>query len=303
MRKVTPKSVLLFILATVLAALLLAAGMRSATRQDGLFLAFRQLKQWVLPPQDDPRHIARRNEHGQLIAYRGKQGLPPPEITDRTMVAFVFGQSNSANYGGERHAATPGKVYNHFDGRFYLAADPLLGADGEMGSVWTNLADKIVQAGLADKVILLAAGVGNTSVQAWRVGGPLHGMLAERLAGARRQHLKVTHFLWHQGEADHDMAPEVYEAGLNEVIALTRRYFPDAAFHVAQASRCGIAQHAPRLVAAQRRITRQQGVFLGPDTDAIGLADRYDGCHFSGRGLERHAQGWLQALTHPRQAP
>jgi len=41
-------------------------------------------------------------------------------------------------------------------------------------------------------------------------------------------------------------------------------------------------------------------VFLGPNTDLIGNTDRYDDCHFPARGLEKHAQGWVDALKSPR---
>jgi len=37
-------------------------------------------------------------------------------------------------------------------------------------------------------------------------------------------------------------------------------------------------------------------VYLGPNTDLIDYRDRYDGCHFSGRGLDKHAQSWLEVL-------
>ena len=38
------------------------------------------------------------------------------------------------------------------------------------------------------------------------------------------------------------------------------------------------------------------GVYLGPNTDLIGLEDRYDDCHFSGRGLQKHSEGWVKAI-------
>ena len=43
----------------------------------------------------------------------------------KTMVAFVLGQSNSANH-GESRMASKRNVYNFYDGECYLAADPML---------------------------------------------------------------------------------------------------------------------------------------------------------------------------------
>jgi hypothetical protein len=39
------------------------------------------------------------------------------------------------------------------------------------------------------------------------------------------------------------------------------------------------------------------GIFAGPDTDTIGVADRYDGCHMAQSGLIKHASLWVEALT------
>lgn len=284
----------------VLAALLLALGMRAALQKNQLFQLFLTARTWMFPTviRDLPHHL-RANEYGQLVHYQGKQAVDKPDVTNRTMVAFVFGQSNAANHGGERHTSTSGRVYNHFDGRYYVAADPLLGASGYFGSVWTRLADRLIHAELHDRVILLAAGVGGSSVREWQPGGRLHGMLRHRLEQARLEGLVVTHFLWHQGEADRDHNPAEYAKALRRVIEVAHSYFPEARFFVAQASLCDGKPSSPQILHAQRSMTEQTGVFLGPDTDAIGSADRYDDCHFSGRGLEQHANGWLRALQNP----
>lgn len=297
------RAVALTLLAGVVAAMLLAVGMRAALQQNQLFQWFLTAKAMVLPTviEGVPDHL-RANPYGQLIHYAGKQPVASPAITNRTMVAFVFGQSNAANHGGERQASTSGRVHHYFEGRYYAAADPLLGASGYFGSVWPLLGDRLIDAGLHDRIVLMAAGVGGSSVKEWQPGGRLHAMLRQRLHEAQRSGLVITHFLWHQGEADHAADPAEYAAALNRVIDVAQGHFPQARFFVAQASRCDSHPSSAALLAAQRGVTRRAGVFLGPDTDAIGPADRYDDCHFSGRGLARHAQGWLQALRAPRQA-
>ena len=52
----------------------------------------------------------------------------------KLIVALVFGQSNSANFGNVRHQSKPG-VYNLFENELYAAKDPLIGASGTGGSV------------------------------------------------------------------------------------------------------------------------------------------------------------------------
>lgn len=297
------KPVVLGLLTVALAVTLLGVGMRAALQKNRLYQLALTAKTLVFPTVIEhlPDQV-RANGFGQLVHYQGKHKVRQPDITARTMVAFVFGQSNAANHGGERYTGATGKVHNYFGGDFYAAADPLLGASGYFGSVWTLLANQLVAAGLHDQVVLLPAGVGGSSVAEWQAGGRLHGMFVQRLEEARRSGLVVTHFLWHQGEADAASDPSAYAAGLREVIAVARAHFPGARFFVAQASRCDSRPSSPAILQAQQGATRQAGVFLGPNTDLIDGADRYDDCHFSGRGLERHAQAWLRALQAPRQA-
>lgn len=222
------------------------------------------------------------------------------------MVAFVFGQSNAASFGSERFEAVDDRVVNYWNGKYYRAADPLLGATGQSDSPWVAMANRLLARQQVDQVILVAAGVDGSSVRAWRQGGRLHSMLEARLQELRRQHLSVTHFLWHQGEQDNPAAGPVmldadaYKTGLPEVIALTKRYFPESSFFMAQVSLCGRSPVSAELVGAQAEMARLGGVFLGPNTDRIGLMDRYDGCHMSGRGLVKHAKAWVEALENPR---
>jgi len=164
------------------------------------------------------------------------------------------------------------------------------------GSVWTNLGNKIVANDLAEKVIIVAAGVSGTSINKWAKRGNLNEMLIERLKEAKKQKLDINYFLWHQGESDYILDTTVYSKKLSEVINLTKKFFPKSDFFVSQASRCGVYPSNENLLNAQKEITKLNGVYLGPNTDLIRIEDRYDGCHISGRGLEKHSHAWLDII-------
>lgn len=241
---------------------------------------------------------------GQLVQYPGKQSVVPPVLGKRTMVAFVFGQSNAANHGGQKFSAEGLPVFNFWQGHYYAAADPLLGATGSGGSVWTLMAKQLLEKHMFDQVILIPAAIGGTSVAQWQPGGELHPMLLTRLQLVKRSGLQVTHFLWHQGEADNPLSPdhgtdlEGYRQGMQQIIAVTHQYFPQAKFFVAQTSHCAaMAPSSAALRAVQAKLADGKSVMRGPNTDAIGEKDRYDDCHFSGSGLQKHADGWIKALT------
>lgn len=59
------------------------------------------------------------------------------------IVMVAFGQSNSANYEGERHESKSDAIVNFYNGKCYKAKDPMLGATGRFGSIWIPLATEI----------------------------------------------------------------------------------------------------------------------------------------------------------------
>ena len=285
----------------------LAFGMHSAINKDALFHAAMTFKKIVSPQealavQNINEFGQVTNEFAQLIKDPTKAPTQAPAITDKTMVAFVFGQSNSANGEGERFEANDHNVFNYFDNHYYIASDPLLGATGTAGSMWTITANKLIEKKMADKVILIAAGVGGTSVKQWRNGGDLNQMLENRLKETQKNHINITHFLWHQGESDNGTYESEYENGLTEVISLTQRYYPHAKFFVSQASGHCPDASSDSILNSQRDITKLENVFMGPNTDLIDAIDRWDGCHLSGRGVEKASNDWVERIKNPQKS-
>jgi len=285
----------------------LAIGMNSAINKDPLFQLAMNVKKMVTPPesvitQNTNEYGQVTNEFAQLVKDPTKLQIPAPAITDKTIVAFVFGQSNSANSGGERFQANSDNVFNYFDNHYYIASDPLLGASGNAGSMWTITANKLIQKKIADKVILIAAGIGGTSIKQWRNGGDLNGMLDNRLKEAKENHIHITHFFWHQGESDNGTYESEYKNGLTEVIQLTQHYYPDAKFFVSQASAHCPNTSSDTILKSQREITKLNNVFMGPNTDLISANDRWDGCHLSGRGVEKASNAWVKLIQTPQKS-
>lgn len=123
-------------------------------------------------------------------------------------------------------------------------------------------------------------------------------MLKERLIDAKQNNLEINYSFWHQGESDVMMQPERYEFYLKDVINLTKELFSNLRFFLAQVSSCGVSLSSEKLLKAKKNMTNINGVCLGPNTDLIDYRDRYDGCHFSGRGLEKHALGWIESIKY-----
>ena len=227
---------------------------------------------------------------------------------ERTLVLLAIGQSNAANSVAERFY--PDARVSNFDpssGICYQALDPLIGASGTDGSVWSRLGHLLVTENSYDQVLLIVAAAGGTSVADWASSGARGPTLRYTLAEIQRQKIQVTHIAWQQGESDSKLQTprSEYEARLHEVIRVVREAGVSAPFFVARASRCGTSPPAPAIRNAQNAVAETvEGAWHGPDTDQItGPQSRPDGCHLSAEGATQFARLWQKALLAIRQEP
>jgi hypothetical protein len=214
---------------------------------------------------------------------------------DRVMVAIVFGQSNSANHGESRKRAREG-VYNFYKGKLYRADDPLLGATGDRGSVWTRLGDKIIEEKIYDDVIFISVGVHTTLIARWTAGGDLHSRIINAIDEAKQNGFNVTHLLWQQGESDIRTSKEEYKAMFMDMLYSIRSTGIKAPIYVSISTRCGTSILSEVQEAQAELVDIPLGIYPGPNTDSLGFCYRYDGCHFSDEGLEKYAELWLEKL-------
>jgi hypothetical protein len=241
-----------------------------------------------------------------IIAFTLSLALPPgayaqtpaPPIRPRVMIALVFGQSNAGNWGESRRVAGP-HVFVFFRGRYERARDPLPGANGNGGSVWTRLGDKLIEAKLYDRVVFVPASIGATDISLWAPGGLLHKDLLRNVDEARKYGLRFTHLLWHQGESDAVLGISAadYEQRFLAMLKAIQSRGVDAPAFVAIATRCG--RYPPNEIIRQAQIALvnpSRGIFQGPDTDLLDERYRHDGCHFSDAGLDAHAEMWLRVI-------
>ena len=215
----------------------------------------------------------------------------------RLMVALVFGQSNSANFGLTPKRSGHG-VYSFHNGKCYQAVDPLPGASGRGGSIWTRLGDMVVASGLYDRVMFVSVGAGATKVSDWMPGGRVHHRLSSGLRGPIASGFEFTHLLWMQGEHDaiEGTTRAAYKGDFEEMLRALRSGGVDTPVLVSLTTLCGTYE-SNDIRRAQRQIAKDNpGVFPGPDTDALGRKFRYDGCHFNDEGLEAAARAWFAAI-------
>ncbi len=216
-----------------------------------------------------------------------------------TAVLLTVGQSNAAN-DGETPFAPPGGVYNfNFeDSECYVARDPLLGATGAGGSVWSRLGELLVDRGAYKQVLIVPIAYGGSSIAAWADPEALMPRIAQAQDGLAKYGITITHVLWHQGESNQRMPGEIYKLYFREVENAMRGASIGAPIFVAISSICGTGGSEELRRAQSELADPARNIFHGPDTDKINAPeDRIQMCHFSDSGLKKHAEAWFSVLT------
>lgn len=224
-----------------------------------------------------------------------------------TIVLLVLGQSNAANAGSEKYTSPCAQTQNFYNGNLFPLSDPLLGSNGDGGSVWSRLGQQLIENNFAGHVIVAPAAVGGTRIEQWIQGGDLHHLIVETVASLQSKNLKVTHVLWHQGESNHSalntlITPtqnaQLYQQNFYVLVQQLRALGIDAPVFPAMTSRCGSTPSDTALISAQHKLANNSlGIFNGPNTDILDNEYRSDNCHFNGLGLKTHAILWANAIA------
>lgn len=223
-----------------------------------------------------------------------------------TAVLLVMGQSNAANAGEQLYSSTCLNTSNYYRGEFYDLKDPLKGANGAGGSVWSRLADQLLAFNFAEHIIIAPVAVGGSSIEQWVPGGDLHPLIAEQLNALHADGLSITQVLWHQGESNNSALNSnidpvqnalSYSQHFENLVSYLRTIQVDAPIYIAVATRCGSWGIDYDLQDAQVALANDSlGILNGPNTDILGNEYRYDDCHFNAEGLKVHAFLWANIL-------
>ena len=244
------------------------------------------------------------DEFGRLAAFPGKHQVECPPPGKSVAVLLTMGQSNSANHGEKLYETRhKGRVFNYFGGACYDASSPLLGATGERGEFLTYLADLLVDSGKFSTVILVPSSIGGTPVSRWQRDGDLNDMVLN-VINEVQEHYRVTHILFHQGEADfrNSTSAKVYAASFNSMKDSLREIGVDAPFFVSISTKCGRdarwLPENPTALGQQMVVQGDSRVFLGANTDSLlASGDRTDDeCHLSESGQVKTAESFARAI-------
>lgn len=244
----------------------------------------------------------------------GRTAVATYQSSVSTLVLLILGQSNAISIAtGTSFVPTVGTDnFNFYDGKTYQAKDPLLGAERAGGNVvntdgssWgTRLASKMVDADMADRVIVVNMAVGGTEIANWAPGGMLGDRARFVLRQMQQAGIRPNFILQMQGESDAQLATPAatYAATCRAVVAEMRRQGSSAPYFVSQTTLIAGATTDARNAVRQGQVDAcadPLGIFLGPDTDLLTAAGSYrqgDGTHLNVAGIEACAVQWLATL-------
>ena len=226
------------------------------------------------------------------------------------LVVLALGQSNAANH-GVLETGSPRIALLSAEGCTW-ATDPLPGATGQGGSVWSRLPTALAKRRGLPPVLLSVLAVDATSVADWtRSESPLRARLQQHLGQMARWGYPPELVLWYQGEADaHLNTPaSQYRLGLQALAgALRTAAGSPRKILLAHSTVCHSEASAALSGAINQLVASDPRFGQGPDLDhGLQRNQRYDGCHLSGAGLARAAELWADAvqiaLLDPPQSP
>lgn len=237
--------------------------------------------------QADPYILTDMRNFGRAYGHwdgSTRTQVSPVLIAERTIFAFVWGQSNSLDptLSGTYTITNTTKLQNLnlFDGGVYRAVEPLLGgADSATGglSFITQCFDAVISDNKADRVIIETVGVGASTSADWATGGYLNHRLSAGIARYRALGISPTRIfaINHQGESDNQAgtAQATYAASkANEIAFVQGLLSPNATF-IAQATWFNGATSSG-IRAAQSGLVNNTTIFSLGDFDTINATGR-----------------------------
>lgn len=213
---------------------------------------------------------------------------------EKPFFVLILGQSNAGNHGESAPYSDGNAVSLVNHGKCFLAADPLPGATGRGGSIWSRLPALLYPKRIA--ISLLA--VESTLVRQWVAPGYLSWELKHELEALKRIGVVVDLVIWQQGEADarEGTTSAAYREDFLILRSVLRAHGVEAPVMVALSTRCKAFSGDAVRQALSDLVGERNDVWMGPDTDKLLGDTRIDDCHFSIKGLDEAAKLWANVI-------
>jgi hypothetical protein len=229
---------------------------------------------------------------GEVTPLQVQEPKPPSELR-----ILVLGQSISSNCNDFVYGPSQNVFQIDRQGTVKAAQDPFEWADCSKGSMWMPLGTRVIESGVAAKVIFMPIGVAGSRVQDWQEGGSAFGKLNDAIALIKKNGIRFDMAFWHQGSANYGTARDEYTSRLLDVITYVNKNVEIRQWLIGVHSRCW-GGYDTNVEAAQILVgnAASQGRFPGANSNLLGNEYRVDECHLNKQGQEQMAAMWLEAI-------
>ena len=220
----------------------------------------------------------------------------------RNLIVLILGQSNAANY-GEAFNRTEENIYMYFQQEIYRAKDPLLGSSGKKGSIWIPVFEELKKSRGLESILIVNIAQGSSSVREWQPNGIYGDQLRMTLSSLLERDLRPDFICWQQGEQDNlnDLSKDEYKNAFLNIKNEIHNFIDKIPILISITSfhPGSINPINKNIRAAQSDLIEQnKSLFQGPDTDLYIDDCRYDGIHFSTKGMNLVSQDWVKSINH-----
>ncbi len=221
---------------------------------------------------------------------------------ESTGVFIATGQSLFANNGESAYTPTnaaKAQQIDIYDGVVYQIKDPVIGASAGAGSMISMIADKLIDQGVFDRVIIVPIAVGGSGIHRWAPGGDLNHRLAVAIKRVRALGYPLHGVLLQQGEYDHQQStPQAtYEALLRNAVESSRGYGYQTPWFIAHSTYVSGVTSSTIRDAQSAVVAADPLVYDGADTDTLTGANRQvDDVHLTDMGNDNASDLWVAAV-------
>lgn len=243
--------------------------------------------------------------NGSYPGYRNTNGRVQVDAAliggQKTLTIIIVGQSNACSVSPTPYVATSPLAHNLniYDGGVYHMQDPPLGcsqtpiggAPGPCGTWLGRLADKLIAAGNAARVIMVPAAMAGSYVGDHDPSAATpnnYQRLKVALLRCQAAGLTPDAVIWMQGEGDNvsGTTGAVYTATLNRIIAQSRVDGYAGPWFVNETTWNGGVPSATIEAAQAAVVNHSAGIWAGANTDVIDNSGRQDLCHFTDASMD-----------------
>lgn len=190
---------------------------------------------------------------------------------------------------------------NPMNGEMLVGVDPLVGpavadASSNRATSFLRMADQLVSAGKYQRVILIPAAVGGTTVAMW--ADTLHQFITDAYRRAAALGIPITGILWQLGETDNvaGTSQASYQASFNTLRAKIVAAGCTAPWVLAKSTYVPGGATSAAVRAAITALVDGVNTLAGPDFDTLGSSNRYDDQHWNSTGNAAAAALWTSAV-------